>query len=85
VKPLLRKNIAYLPEAELQNLREAFRRLPGLGGVRRFRFTSMPNYAEHYNSLIWPWHRAYLLLLRKEAPGGGAGGRPAGDVAVLAL
>jgi hypothetical protein len=62
---LLRKNIAYLPEAELQNLREAFRRLQDSGAYDGQVYLHA-NYAEHYNSLIWPWHRAYLLYFEKK-------------------
>lgn len=61
-----RKNIAFLPAAELDQLREAFR-------VLRFNNDAIyntwvnihVNNCQHNNNLIWPWHRAYLYYFER--------------------
>jgi tyrosinase len=72
---LERKNIAYLPDAERESLREAFRAL-GSGVSPGSIYSSWINLhagnCQHNNSLIWPWHRAYLyyfeLRLQRALP-----------------
>jgi hypothetical protein len=69
-----RKNIAFLPDAELDQLREAFRVLRANNDAI---YTTWVNIhvenCQHDNDLIWPWHRAYLyyfeLRLQQAVPG----------------
>jgi hypothetical protein len=61
-----RKNIAALPDAELTNLRDAFRTLGApAGSIYQSWVQLHVNSCQHNNDLIWPWHRAYLYYFEK--------------------
>src|SRR5262249_32909164 len=61
-----RKNIAFLPTAELDQLREAFRVLRADNDAIYNTWVNIhANNCQHNNSLIWPWHRAYLYYFER--------------------
>src|SRR5262249_8239162 len=59
--PNERTNIAFLPQSELDNLRQAFRVLRANNNAIYNTWVNVHVQAcQHNNNLIWPWHRAYL-------------------------
>lgn len=61
-----RKNIAFLPTAELDQLREAFRVLRSNNDAIYNTWVNIHvNNCQHNNNLIWPWHRAYLYYFER--------------------
>jgi hypothetical protein len=61
-----RINIAFLPQAELDNLRQAFRVLRADNDAIYNTWVNVHVQAcQHNNNLIWPWHRAYLYYFEQ--------------------
>jgi len=65
---LERKNIEFLPDAELANLRQAFGLLgsgASPGAIYQSWVGLHAQNCQHNNSVIWPWHRAYLYYFEQ--------------------
>jgi len=61
-----RTNVAFLPQAELDNLRQAFRVLRANNNAIYNTWVNVHVQAcQHNNNLIWPWHRAYLYYFEQ--------------------
>src|SRR5688572_28225587 len=61
-----RLNIAFLPQAELDNFRQPFRVLrANNNAIYRTWVNVHVQACQHNNNLIWPWHRAYLYYFER--------------------
>lgn len=72
-----RKNIAFLPASELDQLREAFRILRANNDQIYNTWVNVhANNCQHNNNLIWPWHRAYLYYFERRLQAALPGANP---------